>query len=272
MRNNGRDGRPNSPTAYRAALITGATSGIGAAFARVLPVSTRLVATGRDAARLARLAAELAAPDRPIDTIAADLAAPQGRADVIAAADNAEIDLLVCCAGVGSARRFVDSPVAVERQILSVNVVALVELLHALLPPMIERARRAGRRAGVIIVSSTAAFGAGMSAPCYAASKAFGLRLARGLNTELRNEPIDVLALCPTFTATEFFARAGMPPPARAMAPETVAREGLMALGRRTVHICGFRPRPQSWRLFFATNPSLVVWRRRWATQRLADH
>lgn len=273
VKRNGRDRQPNSSARYRAALITGATSGIGAAFARALPNVTRLIVTGRDAARLARLAAELAAPHRPIDAVAADLATPQGCADVIAAADRAEIDLLICCAGVGSARRFVNSAVETERQILSVNVVALVELLHALLPPMIERAGSSGHRAGVIIVSSTAAFGAGTSAPGYAASKAFGLRLARGLETELRREPVDMLALCPTFTDTEFFARAGMPPPSRTMAPETVAQEALAALGRRTVHICGFRARPQGWRLFFAANPSLVFWR--WPRQiagRLAGH
>src|SRR5689334_16833661 len=123
---NSRDRRSGSSESYRSALITGATSGIGAAFAHVLPRSTRLAVAGRDAARLARLAAELAAPDRPIDTIAADLATPQGCAEVIAAAGRAEIDLLVCCAGVGSARRFIDSAADAERQILSVNVVALV--------------------------------------------------------------------------------------------------------------------------------------------------
>src|SRR5690242_14722403 len=108
---NGRDRQQDTSASYCSALITGATSGIGAAFARALPNATRLVVTGRDAARLARLAAELADPDRMIDTVPADLAVPQGCADVIAAADRAEIDLLICCAGVGSARRFVNSAI-----------------------------------------------------------------------------------------------------------------------------------------------------------------
>jgi short-subunit dehydrogenase len=247
---------------YRAALITGASSGIGAAFAKVLPASTELLLSGTNEASLRRVAEPLATEARRVDCIAADLTTAAGREAVVKQACLHAIDLLICNAGIGQAGSFLETPLAVQRDTLAVNVLAAVDLLHALLPEMIARARRQHRRAGAIIVSSMAAFGAAPGLACYGATKAFELHLARSLAAELRGEPIDVLALCPTYTDTRFFARAGLSPPRRAMAAELVAGEAFRALGRRTVHVCSLRRRyPHAIRRLIAFNPALAAWR-----------
>jgi hypothetical protein len=244
---------------YRTALITGATSGIGAAFANELAPTTNLLLTGRSEQRLHQLRSDLEADGGRVACLAADLATTDGRAALIERAIDEQIDLLVCNAGLGFSGNFLDLRTADAREILTVNVVAVMELLHALLPSMIERARRYNRRAGAIIVSSTAAFAqVPASVACYGASKAFVLRLAEALAKELHADPVDVLALCPAETATDFFARAGLPTPRRAMAAETVAREGLRSLGRRTVHVCGIDRSSQAVRKLEAYNPAVA--------------
>ncbi|HVI91863.1 MAG TPA: SDR family NAD(P)-dependent oxidoreductase, partial [Dongiaceae bacterium] len=86
---------------FRTALITGASSGIGAAFARNLPRATNLLLTGRNHEKLVALASELALNGREVRTVTADLATPEGRHAVIGAAEDAGIDLLINNAGLG---------------------------------------------------------------------------------------------------------------------------------------------------------------------------
>jgi short-subunit dehydrogenase len=231
---------------HRHALITGASSGIGAAFARALPKSTALLLTGRNRERLAQLAGELALNGRPIRTIAADLATPEGRQAVIRAAEEQPIDLLINNAGLGWLGPVVENPPEREAEMVQVNVAAPVELTRALLPGMIRRVRAGGAggaepRCGVVFVASAAAFMPIPMFATYAASKAFLLHYAEALAEELANEPVDVLALCPGATQSRFFERANVAPagvPATHEA-ERVAREGLQALGRRVVHVVG---------------------------------
>ncbi|HET6161384.1 MAG TPA: SDR family NAD(P)-dependent oxidoreductase [Dongiaceae bacterium] len=225
---------------YRCALITGASSGIGEAFARALPKSTALLLTGRDRVRLSHLASELANADRPVRSIAADLATMEGRQAVIAFADGQPLDLLINNAGIGHLGRVVDNPPECESEMAQLNMVAPVELTRALLPGMLKRAD-GGQRAGFIFVASAAAF---MPIPLfatYAASKAFLLHYAEALAEELSDAPVDVLALCPGATKTRFFerahiTRANLP---QMDQPDRVAREGLQALGHRIVHVVG---------------------------------
>ncbi len=226
---------------HRRALITGASSGIGSAFARELPEATDLLLTGRDAPRLEALAVELTRPGRRVATKVADLAVEADVADVAAWADAEEIDLLINNAGMGQLGGVLDHSLAAERDTVAVNVVATLMLTRALAPGMIARARSAGGRAGVVILSSTAAFSAVPFFTTYAATKAFGLSFAEGLADELRGEPIDVLALCPGATRTAFGERAGFGTGGvpGATDPRTVARDGLRALGRQTVKITG---------------------------------
>ena len=224
------------------ALITGATSGIGAAFADVLQAETNLLLTGRREARLEAAARQLSMPGRRVEYVAADLTTSTGRSALIDRADAAGIDLFVCNAGAGVYGPFLSNKASEELDALELNVIACVQLVRGLLPGMLSRAHERGKRAGIVIVTSRAALGPVPELATYAASKAFQLRFAQALADELKGEPIDVLALCPSFTNTEFFRNSGTPRPTRAMMPAvTVARDALSSLGRRAVHFCGNR-------------------------------
>lgn len=226
---------------YRCALITGASSGIGEAFARALPKSTSLLLTGRDRTRLNQLAAELASAERPVRSIAADLATPDGRQAVISFAEGQPVDLLINNAGLGYLGPVAENPPERESEMAQLNVVAPVDLTRALLPGMLKRAE-GGPRSGLIFVASAAAFLPIPLFATYAASKAFLLHYAEALAEELSDRPVDVLALCPGATRSRFFERAHIArsdniPPMHE--PDRVAREGLRALGHRVVHVVG---------------------------------
>ena len=227
------------PGRYRMALITGATSGIGAAFARALPRETGLLLAGRDTARLDAEAARHAAAGRRVETLAADLAEESGRRALIARAEALPIDLLVNNAGFGAYGPFLENDRATELGMVAVNVTAVVELTHALLPRMLERARAEGRRAGMIVVSSTVAFVPMPMLATYAATKTFELSFTEALADELRDAPVDILLFCPGATRTEFFDRARMPASFLRYAedPDAVARKALAALGRCDVQV-----------------------------------
>ena len=228
----------------RRAVITGASSGIGGAFARELAPDADLLLTGRDAPALEALAAELRAAaaagegrEREVRVVTADLAVPAERAELIAAAAAFEPDLLVNDAGLGTWGEFLeDPPGRVEASVL-VDVLAPVVLARALLPGMIERAAADGGRAGLINLSSTLAFTPVPQGSVYGASKAFLLAFTEALAAELGGRPVDVLAVCPGPVRTDFFRRAGFPggPPPFAYAPGRVARRALADLGRHTV-------------------------------------
>ena len=224
----------------RAALVTGVTSGIGEAFARALPPSTSLLLTGRDEGALALLAAELGGGGRLIETLGADLSTDEGLDAVCAAAEKFGIDLLVCNAGVGAFGDFLTADEEALRATVLVNVMAPLVLTRRLLPRMIERAEAGGGRAGLIIVSSGAAFLPVPRLAAYAASKAFDLSLTEALGAELTSWPVDVLALCPTTTRSRFAERSGFGAnPPGAQNPAHVARSALQALGRQRTLVLG---------------------------------
>ncbi len=219
------------PNRFRAALITGASRGIGAAFAALLPPPATLLLTGRSGDDLARLRDGLPEPGR-VEILVADLAVAADRTRVAAAAEARQIDLLVNNAGFGIFGPVVDNDPRDEAEMAEVNVVA---------PVVLTRALASGRRGGVIILSSVVGFGPVPRFATYAATKAFDLHYAEALATELRGAPVDVLALCPGATRTGFQTRAGLPGKSAPIthSAEQVAREGLDALGRRTVHVVG---------------------------------
>lgn len=183
------------------ALVTGASSGIGAAYARALAKRGHLVflvARRRD--RLEALQRELGGEDAAV-VLAADLAAPPGVAGVLEALRSRGIalDLLVNSAGLGHTAPFHEQPLDRVRAMIDVNVKALVELTRGVLPGMVER------RAGAIVnVASNAAFQPVPYLSVYAASKAFVLSFTEALANELRGTGVRVQALCPGITATEF--------------------------------------------------------------------
>lgn len=227
--------------AYRAALITGASSGIGEAFARSLAPDTDLVLTGRDAGRLENLRSAFKPFGRQVETIVADLATDAGRSAVTAAGEAASIDLLINNAGLGTLGRVVDNAPDSERAMVEVNVVAPVVLTRALLPGMLARASEAGgSRPAVIMLASTAGFLPLPRLGTYAASKAFDLHYAEALSEELDGQA-DVLAVCPGPVRTRFGQRAGMGDflDRSGVSPDRVASEALAALGRRRVVVIG---------------------------------
>jgi short-subunit dehydrogenase len=182
-------------------LVTGASSGIGAEYARALRArGESVVLVARRADRLALLAAELGGEPHAI-AIAADLslegAASKLKQDLDAR--GLAIDGLVNCAGLGRTGLFAAQPPEAIRAMCDVNVRALVELTRAFLPPMLER-----RRGRIVNVASNAAFQPIPFLAVYAATKSFVLSFTEALADELRGSGVRVQALCPGITATEF--------------------------------------------------------------------
>ena len=179
------------------ALVTGATAGIGAAFARALAGrGYDLVLVARDEERLRAMSLG--------EVLAADLAdeAASARVEERCAAG---IDLLVNNAGIGTRGTFDSVDVAHEEQLLRVNVRAVMRLTHAALPAML--ARGSG---GIVNVSSVAGFAPGARGATYSASKAWVTNFSESLHLQYAERGVQVLALCPGFTRTEFHERAEM--------------------------------------------------------------
>ena len=218
------------------AVVTGASSGIGAALSRLLAESGRdLFLVARRGDVLARLAGDLAKANGIDATfLAADLGTPEGRAALFAATEGAgrAVSILVNDAGFGLSGAEAD--LALERvlSMLQLNVVATAELTHRFLVAM--RARGTG---GILNVASTAAFYPTPYFAAYGASKAFILSFTHALHEEARRDGVTVTCLCPGYTKTNFGAVAGMRGAEGTLFPEmtadAVAKIGLDALAKK---------------------------------------
>jgi hypothetical protein len=188
----------------RTALVTGASSGIGLAFARVLAgEGYNLILTARRRERLEQLAHELQSRyGVNASVIPADLAEP-GAVDRLVgdiSGPSLRVDVLVNNAGFGVPGRYASTTWQQQRDFLQVLVIAVTELSHRLLPPMIER--RWGR---IINVASVAGLMPGVAGhTLYAASKAFVIKFSESLALETARHGVHVCASCPGFTLTEF--------------------------------------------------------------------
>jgi len=185
------------------ALVTGATAGIGHAFAHHLARRGHdLVLVARDSARLEEVGAELRSQHAvTVEVITADLVQADQLAVVEArlADRDRRVELLVNNAGFGLKERFLDNPIEAEHAMLDVLVTAVLRLTHAALGPMTERGS-----GGVINVSSVAAF---LPRGTYAATKAWVNSFTEWAANEYRAQGVTVMALCPGFTKTEFHER-----------------------------------------------------------------
>ncbi|MEM7226838.1 MAG: SDR family NAD(P)-dependent oxidoreductase, partial [Pseudomonadota bacterium] len=169
----------------------------------------------------------------------------EDRARLLEAVAELPVDLLINNAGLAHFGDLQDNPLEHERAMVEVNCLAPVLLTRALLPGMLTRCEAERRRGAVILLASTAAFFTLPRLTTYSASKAFDLHFAQGLAGELADRPINVLALCPGPTRTAFFRRAGLSDMGMLArhSPEQVVREGMAALGKRTVQVVGGRNR-----------------------------
>jgi len=188
------------------ALVTGATSGIGAAYAKLLAKERfDLVLVARDLSRLNAYAKELNKTYKiKVETLQADLTKPAQLAKVEKRLSNKAkpIEVLINNAGFGIKQSFTDSEIKKEQELLDVLVTAPMRLTHAVLAQMLKR------DSGVIVnVSSVASWIAGGT---YSAAKSYLTVFSEYLNTELKGTNIKISALCPGFTRTEFHQRGKM--------------------------------------------------------------
>ncbi|MGH9279852.1 MAG: SDR family NAD(P)-dependent oxidoreductase [Acidimicrobiales bacterium] len=217
------------------ALVTGASSGIGRAFALGLAArGLDLVVVARRKDRLEELAAEVqSAHGRTVEVLPADLVDEAQRATVEARLADAgrPIDVLVNSAGFGTQGLFAELPVDDEDQEIRLNVLALVRLTHAALPGMIER-----RRGAVVNVTSLAGHQPIPKWATYTGTKAFVTTFTRAVAAEVHRSGVHVLLVIPGFTSTGFqevsqFDRRTIPGPAW-MTAEAVAEHALADLER----------------------------------------
>ena len=232
------------------AVVTGASSGLGAIFADQLAQRGHsLVLTGRDHARLSAVARQVGqtAPDVDVELVVGDLGTDDGIDALVTHLDARVIDVLVNNAGFGTYGPFSELDAGREHQLLAVNVDALVRLTHAVLPGMLARGR-----GGILNVASTIAFQPGPYQATYGASKAFVLSLSQALWAETRGSGVSVTALCPGATRTGFVDALVSDVSHTAIyrrlaAPEPVVAAGLRALDRgRAVVVSGWRNRVMS--------------------------
>jgi uncharacterized protein len=197
-----RSQRLAKPSGSATALITGASSGIGAAFARKLAeLGYDLVLIARRGDRLEALAAELvAAYGIRAKTLVADLT-DEGDVERVAGAIAAipNLELLVNNAGIGAEGRFSEAEIGPQLDMIRLHVLASVRLAHAALPGMVAR-----RRGGIINVASVAGFMALPENVNYCATKGYLITFSKALQLELTGAGVRVQALCPGFTHTEF--------------------------------------------------------------------
>jgi uncharacterized protein len=220
------------------ALVTGASSGIGACFAESLARrGFPVVLVARRRHRLDELATRLHA-EHGVEThvVDLDLAQPASIARLADAVGDREVGLVVANAGFGYSGRFADLAEEDYVRMVQLNCTGVVALVRRFLPPMLRRGR-----GGVVVVSSLAGHQPTPWFTVYGATKAFDLALAEGLWSELRGTGVDVLALCPGTTETEFSSQAHFDRPPHGADPREVVETCLARLGRGPSVVTGLQ-------------------------------
>lgn len=189
------------------ALITGSTSGIGAAFSRKFASSGYdLIVTGRRADKINRLADEIRQKyGLKVEVIIAELSDQNDVNALIEKVKDRNINILVNNAGFGYNARFHEGDMAIYENMINVHVLATLQLIHALLPGMIKRGN-----GSIINVSSDSAYLSIPTNSVYTGTKAFIKRFTETLYLDLIGTGVKVQALCPGLTRTDFHEKMGM--------------------------------------------------------------
>ncbi|MEM8780691.1 MAG: SDR family oxidoreductase [Cyanobacteria bacterium P01_G01_bin.49] len=194
----------------KTALITGASSGIGQTFAEELAnCQTNLILVARSQDKLYQLAQQLqAANSVKVDVIVQDLTETQAGQKVYDQVKNQglSVDLLINNAGFGDYGLFVERDLSRQLDMVQLNITVLVELTHLFLKEMQQQ-----NNGGIINVASIAAFQALPYLSTYAATKAFVLSFSESLWAENQDTGVNILALCPGPTESNFFEKADFP-------------------------------------------------------------
>lgn len=240
--------RPDSPLKRRfgpTALITGASDGIGRAFAlRLAEEGFDLILVARREATLQDLAMDLGTRfGVDVLVLASDLSQPGAAPALLAATKGAPVGLVVAAAGFGSIGPFLERDGASEVNMVDLNCRSVVELSHG----FGQRMARQGR-GGIVLFGSLLGFNGAPLSATYAATKGFVQSFAEGIASEMRPLGVQVLSVAPGPVGTGFAARAGMQM-GRAATPDTVARSALAALGRRGTVRPGFLAKVLGWSL-----------------------
>jgi hypothetical protein len=228
-----------------AAVVTGASSGIGEQFARGLAAEGfDLLLVARRNEVLCQLAEELRGKHGiSVHVLAADLADPATADTVVSKAREMDVGLLICAAGFGTSGAFIEGTLADECAMVDVNCRSLMTLTWHFGKWFIDR-----RRGGIVLMSSLLGFQGVPRAANYAATKAYVQSLAEGLHHELKPFGVDVLASAPGPVHSSFGGRANMQM-GMALRPQDVAAETLSALGRRATVRPGWLSKALEWSL-----------------------
>ena len=230
------------------ALVTGASSGIGRAFACELASrGLNVILVSRTKSTLTELSLHLegsyGVKTRVVD---ADLGDATGVAEVIETAKSLDVGLYVASAGFGTSGPFVDADVSNEVDMIQVNCVAAVELTHLAANQMRKRGR-----GGIILLASLVGWQGVPLSATYSGTKAFIQSFAEAIRIELKHSGLDVLSVAPGPVLSSFDRRANMKIE-RGVTPETVALESLRALGRKATVFPGAISKILTYSLFTA--------------------
>ncbi len=227
------------------ALITGASDGIGRAFAvQLAEQGFDLILVARRDAVLEELALHLGSRfGVDVRAVAIDLSDPAAVPELMSLTESTPVGLVVAAAGFGSIGPFLDQNVESEINMVDLNCRSVVELSYGFGHRM-----AAQKRGGIVLFGSLVGFNGAPLSATYAATKGFVQSFAEGIAAEFRPSGVSVLSVAPGPVGTGFAARAGMQM-GQAATPEMVARSALAALGRRTTVRPGFLAKFLGWSL-----------------------
>jgi len=234
------------------ALITGASSGIGAVYAdRLARRGYDLILVARNQDRLQQLATRLhEQTGRTVKTVAADLTVAGDLAKVEALLrDDASISMLVNNAGVGATAPLLQADIGKMEEMLNLNVNVLTRLTHAVAPAFVAR-----KQGAIINIASIVAVAPELLNGVYGASKAYVLAFSQSLKHELSDKGVRVQAVLPGATATEFWGTAGMPvehlPTAIVMSAEDMVDAALAGFDQGEFATIPSLPQAADWQTF----------------------